>query len=64
MALVHCPTCAKPIDPQASRWLPFCSERCRQIDLNRWLKEEISLPYHELADDGRSDRLPDKDDEQ
>jgi endogenous inhibitor of DNA gyrase (YacG/DUF329 family) len=24
--------------------MPFCSQRCRRIDLNRWLNEEISIP--------------------
>jgi endogenous inhibitor of DNA gyrase (YacG/DUF329 family) len=24
--------------------MPFCSSRCRQIDLRRWLNEEISMP--------------------
>jgi endogenous inhibitor of DNA gyrase (YacG/DUF329 family) len=25
--------------------MPFCSDRCRRIDLNRWLNEAIALPY-------------------
>ena len=29
-----CPTCGKPAEPQ---FKPFCSQRCRQVDLNRWL---------------------------
>ena len=29
-----CAICGKPVDP---KWRPFCSERCRQVDLNRWL---------------------------
>ncbi len=33
--------------------MPFCSDRCRRIDLNRWLSEEISLPYQETAEDER-----------
>jgi hypothetical protein len=49
---VRCPTCNKEFDPQASRTMPFCSDRCRQIDLKRWLGEEISIPYGEVADDG------------
>jgi uncharacterized protein len=64
MALVRCPTCTKPFDPQASRWLPFCSERCRRIDLSRWLNEQISIPFRELPDDGLPDRLRDEDDEE
>ena len=44
---VKCPTCGKPVpwDPD-SRWRPFCSERCRLIDLGEWMEEghRISEP--------------------
>jgi len=40
----RCPTCKKQFDPDASRTLPFCSQRCREIDLGRWLKEEMAVP--------------------
>jgi hypothetical protein len=62
MTLVRCPTCAKPFDPQASRSMPFCSERCRSIDMGRWLNEKISVPFRELPDDGLPERRPDEDD--
>lgn len=39
-----CPTCEKEFAPPASEALPFCSERCRLIDLGRWLDEEQGLP--------------------
>jgi endogenous inhibitor of DNA gyrase (YacG/DUF329 family) len=32
---ILCPTCKKPVDP-ASEDLPFCSERCRLLDLGKW----------------------------
>lgn len=36
-----CPTCGKPVEWTASSpWRPFCSERCRLIDLGEWLGEE------------------------
>ncbi|AGA92261.1 hypothetical protein Thimo_3605 [Thioflavicoccus mobilis 8321] len=43
--IVPCPTCGEAIvwDRQA-RWRPFCSERCRLIDLGEWLSEERCLP--------------------
>ncbi len=44
---VPCPTCGKPVPwSSASRWRPFCSERCRLIDLGDWLDENhrISEP--------------------
>jgi endogenous inhibitor of DNA gyrase (YacG/DUF329 family) len=55
MALVRCPTCSKFFDSKQSRAMPFCSERCRRIDLNRWLNEDVSLPYREPDEDRSSD---------
>jgi len=36
-----CPICGKP-SVEASR--PFCSERCRDVDLNRWLSGSYVVP--------------------
>jgi len=46
---VKCPTCGRLIDwtPQAS-YRPFCSERCRLIDLGAWLSEQRGV----AADEG------------
>jgi endogenous inhibitor of DNA gyrase (YacG/DUF329 family) len=42
---VPCPTCNKPVPwSAASRWRPFCSERCRLIDLGDWLDEKHRIP--------------------
>ncbi|MEX2309614.1 MAG: DNA gyrase inhibitor YacG [Pirellulales bacterium] len=41
---MHCPTCEREFDPKTSAALPFCSERCRLIDLGRWLDEAHSVP--------------------
>ena len=47
---VACPNCGKsvPWTPE-SNWRPFCSERCRLIDLGEWLSEHhhISEPVDE-----------------
>ncbi|MCU1718128.1 DNA gyrase inhibitor YacG [Pseudomonas sp. 5P_3.1_Bac2] len=50
--LVPCPTCAAPVEwgPQSpSR--PFCSERCKLIDLGAWASEEHSIPGNSLEDE-------------
>lgn len=39
--LAPCPVCGKPADP-AQR--PFCSPRCRQVDLGRWLSGSYAIP--------------------
>ena len=56
MALVRCPICGKRFDSSHSTWLPFCGERCRRIDLGRWLGEEYSLPVERPDDDDSQER--------
>ena len=41
---MRCPTCKREFEPASSPALPFCSERCRTIDLGRWLGETYHLP--------------------
>jgi len=42
--MVSCPTCGKPVAWQVeSRWRPFCSARCRQIDLGAWASETYRI---------------------
>lgn len=40
-----CPICGKPEVP---RYRPFCSKRCGQIDLGRWLGERYRVPGPEV----------------
>ncbi|MCG6965160.1 MAG: DNA gyrase inhibitor YacG [Chromatiaceae bacterium] len=42
---VACPTCGRRTrwTPQQT-WRPFCSERCKLIDLGEWLTEERRIP--------------------
>ncbi|MGQ9576449.1 MAG: DNA gyrase inhibitor YacG [Thermoguttaceae bacterium] len=44
MSLVRCPVCGKPFEPGQTPAMPFCSPRCRQIDLKRWLAEQYQVP--------------------
>ena len=43
MVLVHCPICDRPFDPEQGPAMPFCSDRCRLLDLKRWLDERYGL---------------------
>ncbi|MBI5477397.1 MAG: DNA gyrase inhibitor YacG [Deltaproteobacteria bacterium] len=38
-----CPTCGGPVPPTSAAF-PFCSSRCRLVDLGRWLGEEYRIP--------------------
>jgi uncharacterized protein len=50
----RCPICGKPTE-QSFR--PFCSKRCADIDLNRWLKGSYAIPGEEdQEEDGTPDR--------
>jgi uncharacterized protein len=48
---LRCRVCQRRFDPQQSDGLPFCSARCRQIDLKRWLGEEYHVPVEHKPDD-------------
>jgi uncharacterized protein len=42
---VKCPTCRRPVEwTPDSVYRPFCSERCRLIDLGAWFSEERRIP--------------------
>jgi uncharacterized protein len=49
---VNCPQCGKPAhwDP-SNRFRPFCSERCRLIDLGAWANENYRIPVSEPAEE-------------
>jgi uncharacterized protein len=52
-----CPICQKPAAPRAENpSFPFCSRRCRAVDLGRWLGEEYRMP--ERQGEEREDELP------
>ena len=40
--LPPCPVCRR--QPPDARFRPFCSARCRQVDLGRWLSEDYAVP--------------------
>lgn len=41
---MKCPTCGKPVERKDNPFRPFCSERCKMVDLGRWVNEEYRLP--------------------
>ncbi len=41
--VVKCPTCEKPAAWKGNPHRPFCSERCRLIDLGNWADNKYSL---------------------
>jgi uncharacterized protein len=51
----HCPICNKPaeMDRTVNPYSPFCTRRCKTIDLGRWLGEGYRIPVQdqEIEDD-------------
>jgi endogenous inhibitor of DNA gyrase (YacG/DUF329 family) len=45
----RCPICGKPPSQQTP---PFCSPRCRDVDLNRWFSGRYIIPAKDEEDEG------------
>lgn len=55
-AVVECPHCGKPVPwTEESKWKPFCSDRCRLIDLGDWLAEKHAIATEEAPDQSDSE---------
>ena len=48
---VKCPTCGRELEWTNARFRPFCSERCRLVDLGAWLSEQRAIPGETAPDD-------------
>lgn len=47
-----CPICRKPAAPRADNpSFPFCSPRCKTVDLGKWLNEDYRVPVEEESDE-------------
>jgi hypothetical protein len=54
--VVRCPSCRTEVAWEGNPFRPFCSERCRDVDLGAWLTERYRIPD---ADATASDALED-----
>lgn len=52
---VKCPICGKPPGDDVK---PFCSKRCQDVDLNRWLGGAYRIETDEAPDDMANDPRP------
>ena len=44
-SVVRCPTCGRSVEwTESSPWRPFCSERCKLMDLGAWAAEKHAIP--------------------
>jgi uncharacterized protein len=57
--VVKCPTCRKPTPWDNNPHRPFCSDRCKTIDLGAWVEERYRIP----SEDNDLNLIDDDDDE-
>lgn len=57
MSKPPCPICGRPAEPE---FRPFCSKRCADVDLQRWLSGRYVVPAVEDEEGPRND-APDED---
>ncbi|MFZ6674933.1 DNA gyrase inhibitor YacG [Undibacterium sp. Xuan67W] len=54
--VVDCPTCGKKVAwTIENTYRPFCSERCKKIDLGAWAEEKYTIPAVNLPEDPDED---------
>ncbi|HLS80489.1 MAG TPA: DNA gyrase inhibitor YacG [Steroidobacter sp.] len=54
--IASCPTCNRPVEwSENSPWRPFCSERCKLIDLGAWASEQRAIPGDAAPQEGDDD---------
>ena len=56
-----CPICGKPTDSKQSADFPFCSERCKLLDLGNWASEKYRISEPVLEEPATQNPHPDKD---
>jgi len=50
--IVACPQCGAAVEwTAAATWRPFCSNRCKTIDLGAWASEAYRMPAEPLTDE-------------
>lgn len=54
---MSCPICHKETD---KKYRPFCSKRCADVDLGKWLKGSYSIPSDEVGHPSEAEELSPK----
>lgn len=59
VAMVDCPVCGKKVEwKESNKYRPFCSLRCKQIDLGAWAEEKYVIPSPAPRDPEEDDSPP------
>lgn len=52
---MNCPTCNKRVEWADNPSRPFCSERCKMVDFDRWVSEDYRVPGNPLPSEDTGD---------
>jgi endogenous inhibitor of DNA gyrase (YacG/DUF329 family) len=56
----RCPICRTPIEWEGNPHRPFCSDRCRLLDLGAWASERYRVPGERVVPEAEDDRGEDE----
>lgn len=56
----RCPVCDAAVHLDVTPTVPFCSDRCRLVDLGRWLDESYGVPAPPLDDEAEAEAADDE----
>ena len=73
LLIIKCVTCQSEFNYYSSEFRPFCSERCKMVDLGHWLSESYAIPSQQPLNENdaakvieyhrQNGNLPDDDEE-
>ena len=52
---MKCPTCNKSVPWEDNPFRPFCCERCKLVDLGKWVSEEYRVPGAKVPSEPSAD---------
>ena len=52
---ILCPICKQPTTWEENPWRPFCSERCKMIDLGKWVLEDYKIPGEKAEEESEEE---------
>ena len=59
--IVKCPRCGRKSETASNPFRPFCSERCKLLDLGNWLSGDYRIAAQDTPEDGDQTTLKHKD---
>lgn len=60
---IKCPQCHTSFNYYSSEFRPFCTERCRKIDLGHWFQESYVVPLEDAVNDSLADDFKEETDD-